>query len=167
MRRLILMRHAKSSWTSGAADDHSRPLNHRGKRDAPRVALELSRLGWEPEAVLSSDARRTRDTWARMSPRFDDVPVTFTRRLYLAPVRQILDELSVVPGHVDTLLLLGHNPSWEAVACELTDRDIRMKTATAALLHGEFRDWRDAAAASGLWSVERVLQPRKLHAADD
>ncbi len=73
-RRIIVMRHAKSSWKSDAPDDHSRPLNRRGRRDAPRVAQELARRGWVPERVFSSDARRTRQTWEIMAPYFENAP---------------------------------------------------------------------------------------------
>ena len=66
-RRLIIMRHAKSSWTSGALSDHERPLNARGIRDAPRVGAALVKRGWLPQLVLSSDSERTRETFAGMS----------------------------------------------------------------------------------------------------
>ena len=73
-RRIIVMRHAKSSWKSGARDDHARPLNKRGRRDAPRIAARLAELGWVPERVISSDSERTRQTWARMEEAFDLPP---------------------------------------------------------------------------------------------
>ena len=53
-RRLIVMRHAKSSWKNPKLRDHQRPLNKRGRRDAPRVARALRKAGWVPDAVLSS-----------------------------------------------------------------------------------------------------------------
>lgn len=65
--RLIIMRHAKSSWRDPLLDDHDRPLNKRGRRDAPRVAAELQRRGWAPKAVIMSDSVRTTETWARMA----------------------------------------------------------------------------------------------------
>ncbi len=63
-RRLIVMRHAKSSWKHAGLTDHQRPLNKRGRKDAPRVARALIERGWTPRRVLSSDAARTRETWA-------------------------------------------------------------------------------------------------------
>ena len=65
-RRLIVMRHAKSSWKSDAETDHLRPLNKRGRDSAPLVAARLVELGWIPEAVYSSDSLRTRETWDGM-----------------------------------------------------------------------------------------------------
>jgi len=69
-KRLIIMRHAKSSWTSGAATDHQRPLNKRGRRDAPRIGARLQHLGWLPDLVIASDSERTRETWQRMKVEF-------------------------------------------------------------------------------------------------
>ena len=57
-RRLIVMRHAKSSWKNESLRDHERPLNKRGRRDAPRIGEELASLGWVPQRVISSDATR-------------------------------------------------------------------------------------------------------------
>ena len=65
-KRLLVTRHAKSSWKSGEDSDHARPLNKRGRRDAPRVAAHLVGLGWVPEQVLSSDSQRTRETLGLM-----------------------------------------------------------------------------------------------------
>ena len=65
-RRLIVMRHAKSSWKDPGQTDHERPLNGRGRRSAPLVAARLAELGWAPTRVHSSDAARTVETWRGM-----------------------------------------------------------------------------------------------------
>src|SRR5688572_21762822 len=115
-RRLILMRHAKSSWKAEAENDHERPLNKRGKRDAPRIASKLAALDWAPDFLLSSDSQRTRETWKRMESAFERPPHTsFTRRLYLAGIGEVRSELVLVPPDVRTLMLLGHNDGWEEV----------------------------------------------------
>ncbi|MBK6580418.1 MAG: histidine phosphatase family protein [Sandaracinaceae bacterium] len=62
MRRLLLTRHAKSDWSTEAPDDHARPLNKRGRRDAPRVGALVQSLGWRPELVLCSSAQRALET---------------------------------------------------------------------------------------------------------
>ena len=61
MKRLVVMRHAKSDWSSGASTDHARPLNQRGRREAPITAARLATLGWAPDRVSSSDSQRTRE----------------------------------------------------------------------------------------------------------
>ena len=110
-RRLIIMRHAKSDWDSGAETDHDRPLNHRGRRDAPRIAERLVALGWVPDYVVSSDARRTQETLERMLPEINDEPaVRLCRELYHAGAAELVDELVPLPDDVETVLALGHNP---------------------------------------------------------
>ena len=87
--RLILMRHAKSSWTEVGLTDHQRPLNARGRRDAPRMAAALHDLDMAPDLVLSSDSVRTRATWALMEDRFPEAEVRWLPSLYLASAHEL------------------------------------------------------------------------------
>ncbi len=103
--RLILMRHAKSSWKQSDLSDHDRRLNQRGRDSADAMGDWLRKKGFAPDTVLSSSAERTLETYAHL--RFD-VPPEFTRRLYLAPAPAMLDALRSATGK--TILLLGHNP---------------------------------------------------------
>ncbi|MGM0575445.1 MAG: SixA phosphatase family protein [Myxococcota bacterium] len=160
-RRLILMRHAKSAWGSEARTDHERPLNERGERDAPRVAERLAELGWDPEAVYSSDSRRTRETWAGMADAFDrDVAVTFTPDLYQAGLDEIREAALEWPDDLEILLVLGHNPGWEDALSILTRQAWGMTTANAALLVGEGDTWVEA--LEGRWRLEDLIRPRDL-----
>lgn len=160
-RRLILMRHAKSSWKSDAPDDHARPLNGRGRRDAPRVARCLVARGWLPDAVFSSDAERTRETWARMAPELPHAPPpTFTRSLYLAGLPAIRQLARAWNPELRTLLLLGHNPGWEQALGALTGTPGHMTTGNAALLIGRGDTWADALA--GPWTLVELIRPRDL-----
>lgn len=160
-RRLIVMRHAKSSWSSGAATDHARPLNHRGRRDAPRVAQRLTQLGWVPDLVLSSDSQRTQQTYEAMATGFErEVPVEFHRSIYHGDLEAILHEAPGVPDDVNTLMVLGHNPGWEEVVQRLSDEIVTMKTANAALLEGQGDTWSDALA--GRWSLVDIVRAREL-----
>ena len=163
MKRLIVLRHAKSSWKSGAPDDHARPLNKRGRRDAPRVAARLAELGWTPERVISSDAKRTRQTWARMEDALGEAAeVVFTRELYMAGVNEVREALAALPDEVATAMVIGHNPGWEEVVAWLCGEETRMTTANAALLVGEGESWEEALGAPGTWELERVVRPKEL-----
>ena len=104
-RRLIVMRHAKSSWKIPGQPDHDRPLNRRGKRAAAALGDWLRTHGHLPDQVLSSDSRRTRETWAGLA--LDGSPV-FTRDLYLASSDEIAQVLRRATG--PCVLVLGHNP---------------------------------------------------------
>lgn len=162
LRRLIVMRHAKSSWKSSANTDHARPLNARGQRDAPRVGQALLDLGWAPALVHLSDARRTRETWAGLSSVLPTCPVVADPSFYLAGLKAIKAAAAGWPPNAaGPILVLGHNPGWEEAASKLCGQQITMTTGNAVLLHGEGASWTDALAAP--WKLERILLPRTLH----
>ncbi|MBW2528971.1 MAG: histidine phosphatase family protein [Deltaproteobacteria bacterium] len=161
-RRLILMRHAKSAWDTDAPSDHARPLNKRGRRDAPRIGERLVEIGWEPELVLSSDSTRTKETWERMSSSFERPEIHFLPSLYGAGVATVRAELARVPAEVGTVLLLGHNPGWEEVLAHLTGSAQRMTTANAALLSVGAASWSIAADAEAGWRLDQLLRPKEL-----
>lgn len=104
-KRLILMRHAKSSWDDPRLDDHARPVNSRGERSARAMGDWLRRKGHVPDLVLSSDARRTRETAALLG---FDAEARFTERLYHASAGMMLEVLRGASGNC--VLMIGHNP---------------------------------------------------------
>ncbi len=105
MKRLILMRHAKSSWDDPALDDHARPLNGRGRVSARVVGDWLRAKGYVPDQVLSSDSKRTRETFAGLKIAAD---TSFLPALYHAGPDEILRVLRAASG--DCVLVLAHNP---------------------------------------------------------
>ena len=108
MKRLILIRHAKSSWSSGAADDQSRPLNDRGRAAAGKVGNWLKDEGYMPDQVLSSNATRCAQTWEGMAPVLGSPDVSFEAALYLAGPQAMLAALQAATGN--TVFMLGHMP---------------------------------------------------------
>ena len=116
MKRLILMRHAKSDWSSGAASDHDRPLNTRGRRSAAALGDFLRDNDLLPDQVLCSSAERTGETLLRLKLP-EGVDVTFTRDLYLATHNDILRALQKATGQ--TVLIVGHNPGMGITASEI------------------------------------------------
>jgi phosphohistidine phosphatase SixA len=160
-KRLIIMRHAKSSWTSAAATDHERPLNKRGRRAAPRVAARLSELGWVPDLVIASDSQRTRETWQRMQAEFPhSIDEHFSRAFYHGGLSAIADACTMVDEDISTLLVLGHNPGWEDAVAGLGGRWVRMTTANAALLESDNNDWSDIMHTD--WELVTILRPKEL-----
>lgn len=110
MKRLILIRHAKSSWSSGASDDQSRPLNDRGRAAAAKVGNWLNAQGYLPSQVMSSNAARCAETWEGIAPMLSNSPeeVSFQSELYLAGPQTMLEALKAAKQ--DTVLMLGHMP---------------------------------------------------------
>jgi len=162
-KRLLVTRHAKSSWKSGADGDHARPLNKRGRRDAPRVAAHLVGLGWVPERVLSSDSQRTRETLGLMLEVLEPEPeVEFSRELYLAGPQEVAEALAEVSDSVETLMVLGHNNGWEDVVAWLSGEIVQLTTANAALLSCSEATWTEALAAAGEWTLHEVVRPKEL-----
>lgn len=162
--KLILLRHAKSAWDTDAPSDHERPLNKRGRRDAPRIAAKLVELGWVPERVYSSDSTRTEQTWDRMKDALaagSSPEVSFSRELYHAGLDEIREQLSEGADEAETIMVIGHNPGWEDAAEALTGKSIRMTTCNAVLLSTKAEDWSEAL-ASGDWKVEHLLRPKEL-----
>jgi phosphohistidine phosphatase len=160
-RRLVLMRHAKSSWDGDTGDDHARSLNDRGRREAMRIAERLVEAGWAPERVVASDAVRTLETWARMVGRMPPgIEVLQTPRLYHAGIEPFCAVVGEQPDRIRTLLVLGHNPGWEEVARRLTGLPIGLSTSTAVLLaHDGGSSWGEVVQDAHGCTVVDILRP--------
>lgn len=161
-RRLIIMRHAKSSHSDPGQSDHARPLNERGRREAPEIARRLIELDWVPDLIISSDATRALQTWESMAPIFEeDLPLTIDEALYLSGAMEIIHALERAPEHIQTVLMLGHNPGWESALAYFSGEFHQMTTANAALLQGEGPGWQDMLQA-GAFELVELLRPRSL-----
>ncbi|MCA9185096.1 MAG: histidine phosphatase family protein [Planctomycetales bacterium] len=162
LRRLIIMRHAKSSWDAPELGDQLRPLNKRGRHDAPAVADALTQIGWAPQWVFSSDAVRTRETIELMIPQFGDhVEVSFEPSFYLADEEAIMAALKLVPNEVHTVLVLGHNPGWQSAISYFTGQYVGLTTANAALLQCDSASWSEALRQRP-WTLMDVIRPKEL-----
>ncbi|MFK4225868.1 SixA phosphatase family protein [Streptomyces sp. NPDC019890] len=113
LRRLVVLRHAKSARPEGVAD-HVRPLAARGLSDAPTAGHWLAAADCEPDLVLCSTSLRTRQTWELAATELGSgPPVRYEPRVYAADAEELLDVVREVPDDVWTLLLIGHNPGLE------------------------------------------------------
>jgi len=154
-RRLILTRHAKSSWDDPAQDDHDRPLNARGRRAARALGDWLASRGYEPEEVLCSTAVRARETWSGIAAAPLEVlaQVRELPELYLAAPDQMLGVLRSATG--DCVMMVGHNPGIAEFAAMLpawppqTIEFRRYPTAATLVLDFEAASWRDIAPSKG------------------
>ncbi|GAA2026869.1 histidine phosphatase family protein [Catenulispora yoronensis] len=118
---LILLRHAKSDWPDGVAD-HDRPLNKRGRGDAPHTGTWLVAEGRVPDRAAVSTAVRTRQTYALAAEAFAAEPeVVFLDELYGASPGEMLEVIRATPESVTTLLVVSHNPGTQHLALVLAD----------------------------------------------
>jgi phosphohistidine phosphatase len=118
MRRLILMRHAKSSWADAGQRDIDRPLNKRGRRAATLVGGWLAEKRYAPDQALVSTARRTQETWAGVVARRGPAATSYMPELYAAGSDAMLKVLQRAPD-VGCVLVLGHNPGTATLARRL------------------------------------------------
>ncbi|GAV33157.1 histidine phosphatase superfamily [Roseomonas sp. TAS13] len=122
MRRLLLLRHAKSSWDDPALSDHARPLNSRGRKAAAAVAQLFHRPNLAPDLVLVSSARRTLQTLEALSPLPGQPRIEATDSLYLATPDTMLEAIRLVPEETHCVLMIGHNPGMHELAMKLLGR---------------------------------------------
>ena len=159
MRHLLILRHAKSSWSDGTLRDHERPLNGRGLKQATQLAKLLVEGGFSPSLILSSDARRTEETALLMEPIFDSVEVQFMHSLYLGELHDIHAALIAHGADHQTVLVLGHNPGFSLGAALLTNTAVELKTACAAVLKSKSADW-EAAFMTKSFELISVIEGR-------
>ena len=160
MRTLLLMRHAKSGWDDPTLDDHERPLNRRGTRDAPRMARYMAAAGLVPDVVLCSDAVRTRATMALLLAEWPgSAPsVSYEAGLYLAEPAAIMEAVRGLAKSVRRCLVLAHNPGIHALALGLagggnrnvlSDVAARFPTSALAVIDLDTGDWKTIESGSG------------------
>jgi phosphohistidine phosphatase len=166
MKRLILVRHAKSSWSESDLPDQDRPLNERGFDAADKVGKWLAAEGYAPGQVLSSTAERCRQTWAGIQPRLRTKPeVQFVDFLYLAGPEEMLQVLGAASA--ETVLMLGHMPGIGRFARELRRdpppmHEMFQKYPTGAVTVLDFNaaEWEQVQPATGKFVA--YITPREL-----
>jgi len=170
MRRLMLLRHAKSEWSQAGGGDHERPLNPRGRDAAPKIGAYIAQAEIVPDLILCSTAERTRQTCELVTATFAKPPkVRFEDELYLAEPEIIISLVREAPDKVRTLMVIGHNPGIHQVANDLVGggktqaRDmLAAKFPTTALAVVDFAtdDWSDIGPHAG--KLDRFITPRLL-----
>ncbi len=143
-RRLVIVRHAKSAWPDGVPDPQ-RPLNKRGRRDAPAAGRWLRDRVGRVDAVVCSPAIRTRQTWQLMAAELDGAPApVFDERVYAGTCDTLLAVVQGISDAVSSALLVGHNPGVADLVAALTGQEVEMKTSAVAVL-GLAGWWAEAA----------------------
>jgi phosphohistidine phosphatase len=139
-KRLFILRHAKSSWDDPGLADHERPLAPRGRRAVEAIAAHVKTAGIDPQLVLCSSARRTRETLEGVAVGGEH---SIEPELYGASCEELLERLHRVPDEIESVMLVGHNPALQALVIRLADgeettdgshlAEVRRKFPTGAL----------------------------------
>ena len=175
MRRLMLLRHAKSDWGTPGLRDHDRPLNVRGREAAPKMGAYMVRHALVPDLIIASTAKRVAETLDLLRPAFGIQPkVSQEPRVYEAGAGPLLGLVKETPRTAHSLLLIGHNPGLSEFASmliasgevEARQRLIeKFPTAALAVIDFAFDDWEKLHPHSG--RLDRFVVPRALDVATD
>jgi phosphohistidine phosphatase len=142
MKSLLILRHAKSSWKHPELTDHDRPLNKRGKRDAPRIGKILRSEHLIPEAIISSTAARAHATAEAVAKASGyKGRIALNRSLYAAGPEAYLKVLHELSDHYKRVLVVGHNPGLEELLEMFTDETQIMPTCTLAHVKFSIDSW--------------------------
>jgi phosphohistidine phosphatase len=162
MKTLLLLRHAKSSWNKPGLQDHKRPLNKRGKHDAPLMGKLVREQGLTPDLIISSTAQRAQDT-ARMVAEACgyDGEVELRQDLYFSDTTCYLDILHSLPDQVRCVMMVGHNPDIEELLTLLTDFDEAFPTAALAQVELPIASWQSLSEATDGY-LKNLWRPREL-----
>lgn len=168
MKRVYLLRHAKSSWKDDSVADRDRPLAGRGRRAAKAMAGHLEAEGIRPDLVLCSPTRRTRETLELVEAAFGDrVEASVDEALYGASEPELLTRLRELAHEVGSVMLIGHNPGLEELALALASDGeglarMREKYPTAALATIDLPAERWSAIERGSGELVGYVRPRDL-----
>jgi phosphohistidine phosphatase len=162
VKTLLLLRHAKSSWKDSDLDDHDRPLNKRGKRDAPRMGRLLVDEHLLPDLIVASTAKRARRTAEHVIAESGYRGETrLTGALYMAGPDELRAVVAALPEPLPRVLLIGHNPGLEGLLESLVGNYAPLSTAALAHVELDVETWSQVADQTPARLV-KVWQPREL-----
>jgi phosphohistidine phosphatase len=161
MKTLLLLRHAKSSWKQPEMADHDRPLNRRGKKEAPKVGRYLKENDLVPDLILSSTARRAHDTAQAVADECGFAgQIDLYQDLYLSDTACYLDLLHCLPDDANRVLVVGHNPDLDELLTLLTDVAEHMTTAALAQVDLPITSWQELSEATD-GRLQNLWAPRE------
>jgi phosphohistidine phosphatase len=153
VRRLLICRHAKSSWQDGDVSDFDRSLNKRGEQDAPEMGRRLLQRGIQPDLILTSPANRARSTAAHYAAQLGCPPEVLQHNpaQYAASPSALLTVVQGLPAQMRTVLLVGHNPESTVLANALGRLTIdSIPTSGVVALEFALDSWRDLRIGKGV-----------------
>jgi phosphohistidine phosphatase len=145
MKKLFLIRHAKSSWDDATLADQERPLNERGRRDAPKIGGRLARREVKPDLILSSPALRALTTAKIIAGKLDykRKHIIIDDRLYAAEADDLLEVIHELDDRLQCVMIVGHNPELSELAQRLCGEIGHLPTGAVAEFGFAAKSWSD------------------------
>jgi phosphohistidine phosphatase len=174
VKRLLLLRHAKTVPAGPGSDDHERELMPRGRDDTPKMGRYIEKCGYTPDLIVASTSRRTVETVELVTEVFPGTQrIDYMEALYLAEPDVILSIIRLSSDKLKSLMVVGHNPGLEQIATVLAREPVKRKekdrfdlieekfpTAALAVLDFDVARWRDIAPGQG--ALKDFVRPRDL-----
>jgi phosphohistidine phosphatase len=165
MKTLLILRHAKSSWKHLELSDHDRPLNKRGKRDAPIIGELIRKKGLVPDVIFSSTAVRAKDTASAVASASGYAgKIIFLFALYSASPNEYIKFIEDLKDddNYSSILVVGHNPSIEELVQMLTGEFQEMPTCALAMITLQIETWSSLRKHIGQGKLTALWRPREL-----
>lgn len=146
MKRLFLIRHAKSSWKNPALSDSERPLNKRGCRDAPIMGKRLREFGADPDLIITSPAKRARRTARHIAGQvgYPENEIRVAATVYHGYIGELITVIREINDQHDEVMVVGHNPGITVLVNHLTGRKIlNVPTCGVAAMDFPVRSWQE------------------------
>ncbi|MFD0917535.1 SixA phosphatase family protein [Pseudahrensia aquimaris] len=168
MKKLAILRHAKSAWSLPGEGDESRRLNDRGHEQLGILSGWLDKSGFTPDHIICSTATRTRETLGGLSHKFDTSKAEFDANLYLTSIDAYLDTIWGAPD-CETLLIIGHNPTCDELVRYLANSGSpametlllhHFSTGTLAIMELDVAAWSQVSRAKG--QLTHFLRPKLI-----
>lgn len=167
MKTLYLVRHAKSSWKDAALSDIDRPLNQRGKTNAPLMGRQLKKLRVSPQLIISSPAKRAYKTAAILAEEinYPERNIKIDMDLYGANAVDILAQIHALDNHLGKVMLVGHNPAFTSIIAYLTGTVIdNLPTCGVVRIDHDIKKWHNVKEGKG--HLVFFEYPKKLQKKD-
>ncbi|MDQ4122918.1 MAG: histidine phosphatase family protein [Acidobacteriota bacterium] len=160
MKTLYVLRHAKSDWNDASLTDFERPLNERGLTAARKMGEFMRERGIEPDLIVSSPARRARETAQIVKDAAGfEANIRFERRIYEASIGYLIEIVSEVENDCRKLLIVGHNPGFEQLVENLTGELHAMPTAALAEIALPIESWSETMRGGKL---KNLFKPKEI-----
>jgi phosphohistidine phosphatase len=144
MKTVLILRHAKSSWSNPGLADIDRPLNKRGERDAPRMGMLITEQDIVPDLILCSPARRARNTAQAVSENCSyEGEIEIVPDFYPGDPYTFIDTMITLPEEFQNVMIVAHNPGLEEFVYVLAGESARMPTSALAQVQLPLEAWRD------------------------